>query len=127
MAESTSQPDGTRLHRPKRVAVVNGSVALLEWLEPILEPGDYDVQFLDAAESPYAQIRVDQPDLVVLTLAVEDLDSFRLLSMLKIDQDTSRIPILTYSTAHEGRPQGQMLGEPSDDQYPASKPARSFN
>ena len=127
MAESTPRPDATRPHRPKRVAVVNGSVELLEWLEPILDPGDYDVQFLDAADSPYAQIRVGQPDLVVLTLPLADLDSFKLLSMLKMDQETSRIPILTYSTGHEGQPQRHAFGEPADEKLAASKRARAFN
>jgi len=119
--------DGVRQHRLQRVAVVNGSVALLEWLEPILDPGDYDVQFLDATESPYAQIRVGQPDLVVLTLALEDQESFRLLSMLKLDEETSRIHILTYSGVQQGRPQGQMLAEPGDTQRTASKTARSLD
>jgi PleD family two-component response regulator len=127
MATSDPRPDSATPHPLKRVAIVDGSADLLAWLEPILDPGDYDVRFLDSDESPYAQIRVSQPDLVVLTLRIEDVDSFKLLSMLKMDQETSRIQILTYSTEYEGQVPRHSLGEPADDMFASSMPTLPLN
>lgn len=127
MATSDHRPDSATTHHLKRVAIVNGSVDLLAWLEPILEPGYYDVQFLDSDESPFAQIRQSLPDLVVLTLRIEDVDSFTLLSMLKMDPETTRIQVLTYSTEYEGQMLRHALGEPTDETFAASMSALPLN
>ena len=120
-------PDREAPHKVQRVAVVNGSLDLLAWLEPTLDPGDYDVQFLDGEESPYAQIRISQPDIVLLTLRIEDLSSFKLLSMLKLDRDTNRIKILTYTTEYEGQPLSHSLGEAADETFDSPMPALPLN
>lgn len=127
MATPDLRPDSATTHPLKRVAIVNGSVDLLAWLEPILDPGDYDVQFLDSEESPFAQIRVSHPDLVVLTVRIEDVDSFTLLSMLKMDQETRGIQVLTYSTEYEGQVPRHTLGERADDFFAVSMPALPLN
>ncbi len=127
MARFVPPPDREGPHKLQRVAIVNGSSDLLAWLEPTLDPGDYDVQFLDADESPYSQIRLSQPDIVLLTLRIEDVSSFKLLSMLKLDRDTSRIKILTYTTEYEGQVLHYSLGEPADETFSEPMPALPLN
>jgi DNA-binding response OmpR family regulator len=109
------------------VAIVDGSVDLLAWLEPLLDPGDYDVQLLDASDAPFTEIRFAQPDLVVLTLRIEDLESFTLLSMLKLDAETSHIQVLTYSTEFEGQQLQHTLGEPADERFASRMPSLPLN
>ena len=127
MARPPSRLDRVSSRRVKRIAIVNGSADLLAWLEPILDPGHYDVQFLDAGETPFTEIRLAQPDLVVLTLRIEDLESFGLLSMLKLDPETSHIQVLTYTTEFEGQQLRHTLGDPGDERFAASMPALPLN
>jgi PleD family two-component response regulator len=127
MARQPSPSDSARPRTLKRVAIVDGSADLLAWLEPILDPGDYDVQFLNAGDAPFTEIRLAQPDLVVLTLRIEDLDSFSLLSMLKLDPETTNIQVLTYSTEFEGQRLQHTLGEPADERFAARMPALPLN
>jgi PleD family two-component response regulator len=104
--------------------VVIGSLDLLEWVEPMLDPGDYEVHFLGTGDSPYAQIRSCQPHLVVLGLAADNLDSFRLLTALTIDEETRRIPVLTCLREYAGRsPLQSPGGEAADEKDMAVKPA----
>jgi PleD family two-component response regulator len=127
MTRLPSPVDTAQFRTLKRVAIVDGSVDLLAWLEPILDPGGYEVQFLDAGDSPFTVIRLAQPDLVVLTLRIEDLESFTLLSMLKLDPETSHIQVLTYSTEFEGQQLQHTLGETADERFAARMPALPLN
>ncbi len=127
MARALSPPDSAPSRRLKRVAIVDGSPDLLAWLEPILGPGDYDVQFLDATDAPFTEIRFAQPDLVVLTLRIEDLESFALLSMLKLDAETSHIQVLTYTTEFEGQQIPRTLGELADERFASRMPSLPLN
>jgi PleD family two-component response regulator len=115
-----------RLKR-QRVAIIDGSAELLDWLEPTLTPGSYDVLFLDANDDAYSQVKTVHPDLVVLTMRIEDVDAFRLLTMLKLDEETSTIPVVTYTTEYEGQPIGRPVLEPADDARPTFRPVLPLN
>jgi PleD family two-component response regulator len=127
MARSALPVESASSRRLKRVAIVNGSLDLLAWLEPILGAGDYDVQFLDTSDAPFTDIRLLQPDLIVVTLRIEDPESFSLLSMLKLDPDTSRIPVLTYSTEFEGQRLQHAPGDSADEEFTPRMPALPLN
>jgi PleD family two-component response regulator len=86
----------------QKVMIVNGSADVLELLETVLEAGHYDVIFVESNEHAYSHIRRVRPDLVILCVAIDDAEGLRVLSMLKLDEHTRRIPILTYAT--EGPP-----------------------
>jgi PleD family two-component response regulator len=82
----------------QKVVIVNGNPKILELLETVLEAGHYDVVFVESNEHAYSQIKRVQPNLVILCVGVEDLEGFQVLSMLKLDDDTRDIPVLTYAT-----------------------------
>ena len=82
----------------QKVVIVNGSVEILELLETVLDAGRYDIVFVESNTHAYSQIKRVQPNLVILCVRIDDLDSFQVLSMLKIDENTRDIPILTYTT-----------------------------
>lgn len=79
----------------QQVVIVNGSPQMLATLEPALDAGHYDIVFVESSEHAYSQIKRVQPDLVVLCLRLDDLEGFQVLSMLKLDEETRLIPILT--------------------------------
>jgi CheY-like chemotaxis protein len=87
----------------QKVVIVNGSAAVMDLLETVLEAGNYDMVFVESSAHAYSQIKRVQPDLVVLCVRIEDLDGFQVLSMLKLDDETKRIPVLTYTTEYEGQ------------------------
>jgi PleD family two-component response regulator len=93
----------------QKVVIVNGSAEMLEAIETVLQAGHYDIVFVESNEHAYSQVKRVQPDLVILCVRLDDLDGFQVLSMLKLDEDTRRIPVLTYTTEFEG-------GETEDEQ-----------
>lgn len=82
----------------QRVMIVNGSADVLELLETVLAAGHYDVVFVESTDHAYSQIRRVQPDLVILCVGTDDAEGLQVLSMLKLDERTRRIPVLTYAT-----------------------------
>jgi two-component system phosphate regulon response regulator PhoB len=90
----------------QKVLIVNGSSDVLEALEPVLDAGNYDVVFVESTAHAYSQIRRVRPDLVILCLALDDVEGLQVLSMLKLDAETRDIPVVTYtSTADDEEPE----------------------
>lgn len=83
------------LGTPRRVVVVDGSPDVLELLESALEGGQYNLMFAEAGHHAYSIIKREQPDLIVLTVQIDAIEGFQLLSMLKLDEETRDIPIVT--------------------------------
>ena len=112
----------------QRVVIVNGSPEMLETLETVLDAGHYDVVFVESSEHAYSQVKRVQPNLVILCVRIDDGDGLQVLSMLKLDDETRDIPVLTYTTEHGGEELEQEYAEPSDpDLFPAAKAAVWMN
>jgi len=93
----------------QKVVIVNGSTDMLALLETVLSAGHYDVVFVESNEHAYSHIKRVQPNLVILCMCLEDHDGFQVLSMLKLDHETRRIPVLTYATEQLKLPRGSIL------------------
>jgi PleD family two-component response regulator len=98
----------------QKVVIVNGSTDMLTLLETVLDAGHYDVVFVESSEHAYSHIKRVQPHLVILCMRIEDRDGFQVLSMLKLDAETRRIPVLTYTTEFEGQETEQEEPESSE-------------
>jgi DNA-binding response OmpR family regulator len=85
--------------RPARAAqnvvVVNGTPETFDLLEPVLDAGHYDMVFVADVDHAYSQVKQNRPDLVVVCLGFDDPAGFQVLSMLRLDPETSRIPVVT--------------------------------
>ena len=75
---------------------VGGGPDALAVVEPVLDGRSYDIEFVAASDEPYATIAALKPDLVVVSLDLEELAGFQLLTMLRLDPHTARIPVLSY-------------------------------
>lgn len=93
LAPSTSQ----------KVVIVNGSSEILNLLDTVLDSGLYDVVFVESNNHAYSQIKRVMPQLVIFCVRIERLEACQVLSMLKLDEETRNIPIMTYTTEYEGR------------------------
>lgn len=111
----------------QKVVIVNGSPEILELIETALEAGRYDIVFVESNEHAYSQIKRVQPHLVILCVRIEDMDGFQVLSMLKLDEETRGIPVLTYTNEHEGRDADEDIPEFSDGEMFTRKPAIRMN
>ena len=112
----------------QKVVIVNGNPEMLETLETVLEAGHYDVVFVESSEHAYSQIKRVQPNLVILCVHIDDGDGFQVLSMLKLDEETRTIPVLTYTSESRGEECDEQYAEPSDSElFPPSKAAIWMN
>src|SRR5712671_4134264 len=121
-AESAAPQPGMQ-----KVVIVNGSTDMLALLETVLAAGHYDVVFIESSEHAYSQIKRVQPNLVILCVRIDDADGFQVLSMLKLDQETSGIPVLTYTTEYGSQDAEAEISEPSETELFAAKPAVWMN
>jgi CheY-like chemotaxis protein len=113
----------------QKVVIVNGSTEILELLESVLEAGHYDIVFVESSAHAYSQIKRVKPNLVILCVRIEDLDGFQVLSMLKLDEETRSIPVLTYTTEYEGQEAEEEAAEEerSETEILVAKPAIRMN
>ncbi|HJZ72020.1 MAG TPA: hypothetical protein VKE51_09770 [Vicinamibacterales bacterium] len=88
----------SKVTTPRTVAVVATDLQPAV-LDTLLDAGDYDVVFVESTERAYSCIKKTTPDLVIVCLAIDDLRSFQLLSMLALDPETAEIPVCTWVEA----------------------------
>jgi PleD family two-component response regulator len=65
--------------------------------ELLVDTNDYNVVVVESVERGYARVKQEQPDAVIVYLAIDDAAMCRLLSMLTLDPETSAIPIVTWT------------------------------
>ena len=123
---ATKETLARRTSATQRVLIVNGTGDVLDVLEPVLEAGNYNVVFVESSAHAYSQIKRVQPDLVILCLEMDDAEALAVLSMLKLDEETRDIPVVTYTTAGE---EEQEDDEQDDFEPPmfAPRPALLMN
>ena len=124
---ATTSESATRSSAMQKVVIVNGSTDMLALLETVLAAGHYDVVFVESSEHAYSHIKRVQPNLVILCMSLEDCDGFQVLSMLKLDNETRRIPVLTYATEFEGQEVEEELPETEMEMFVASNLALPMN
>jgi CheY-like chemotaxis protein len=98
----------------QKVVIVNGDADVLALGDTVLEAGHYDVVFVESSEHAYSQIKRVQPNLVILCVRVDNLETFQVLSMLKLDADTRDIPLITYTAGCEGDEADEEPAEPAE-------------
>ena len=110
----------------QKVVIVNGNADILALVDTVLEAGHYDVVFVESTLHAYSQIKRVQPDLVILCVRIDDVDTFQVLSMLKLDADTRDIPVVTYANCDDDDPE-EGVSEPAEPEMFTTKAAVSMN
>jgi len=75
---------------------VGGGTDALAFVEPILTGRAYDIEFIGNDDEPYATIAALRPDIIVVSLDMDNEVGFQLLTMLRLDPETAQIPVLSY-------------------------------
>lgn len=105
----------------QQVVVVSKQSQLNGLLETVLDAGQYDVVFVESTEHAYSHIKRLTPHLIIVCLDIDDLDGFQVLSMLKLDDDTKGIPLVTCTVQQDDEVCGDESLDPPDDVF--SQPA----
>jgi PleD family two-component response regulator len=120
-------PHSASLHAAQKVVIVNGSASMLGLLESAFDAGRYDVVFVEASGHAYSQIKRVRPDLVILCVHIDDADGFHVLSMLKLDDETRDIPVLTCTSEYNGEEEDSDAADLLETELFVPKPAVSMN
>ena len=110
-----------------KVVIVNGRVEMLELFETVLDDSRFDVVLLESSAHAYSQVKRMRPHLVVLCLEMNDAAGFQALSMLSMDDETKRIPVLTCTTDFDGQEPEYEAPEPVDDGRLSVQPSALMN
>src|SRR5438128_8153187 len=109
-------------HVTQKVVIVNGNSGILDALDTALDAGHYDVVFVESSEHAYSQVKRVQPNLVILCVRIDDGEGFQVLSMLKLDDETRGIPVLTYTSEGDSDEADEDYAEPSEAElFPVAK------
>ena len=105
----------------QQVVVVSKQSQLNGLLETVLDAGQYDVVFVESTEHAYSHIKRLTPHLIIVCLDIDDLDGFQVLSMLKLDDETKYIPVVTCTVQADDEVSRDESLDPPDDVF--SQPA----
>ncbi|HEV3060524.1 MAG TPA: hypothetical protein VGY48_19925 [Vicinamibacterales bacterium] len=90
------------------VIAVSEQPGRAELLGAILtDTDDYDVVVLESVARGFSRIKQVTPDLVIVVFTIDDAAACQLLSMLTVDRETLRIPVLTWVTRPEQSQRGR--------------------
>jgi PleD family two-component response regulator len=104
---------------------VGGGAEALGVVEPVLDGRAYDVEFVDADDEPYGTITALKPDLVIVSLELDELAGFQLLTMLRLDPETAGIPVLSYVKDDEVSALGPARVDPNPARLATTSPSRA--
>jgi PleD family two-component response regulator len=98
-SEATTMHADTRAPRvtPRavRTLMVVGREPDERVLASVTDTGGYDVIVMEPFTTAYSRIKRFAPSVVILSMEIDDVEACQLISMLKLDRDTSRIPVFT--------------------------------
>ena len=120
MADMPLPPNG-RVHT---AVLVNGGIDALKTVENVLDARRYEIVFVESDQSAYSQIKQIAPDLIILCTGIEDPRTLQLLTMLKLDPQTRRFPVLVWVMEYEDDFNG--TGSRSNDDVGLIRSHRSF-
>jgi len=119
---ATARVEPLHTDTTQRVVIVGGDRDALEWLESALEPGRYEMLFVDEIGRAYSRIKEVSPTLVVLCSSLNDMGAFQLLTCLNLDEETRQIPVHTYTTEWDGQDSSDDATGATGDSLLASRP-----
>jgi DNA-binding response OmpR family regulator len=112
----------------QKVVIVNGTMELLDMMQPVLTAGRYDAVFVESNTYAYSRIKRERPALVILCLDMHEPEGFRVLSMLTLDEETREVPLLTCLNEYEiPRMASTAIGRDDNEGMLAPMPAASMN
>lgn len=89
--------------KPSKILIVDDEPFNLDYLEQELEGSDYEIFKATNGQEALEQVKLTEPDLVLLDIMMPVMDGFSVLSKLKADTSTRDIPVVIISASNDLR------------------------
>ncbi len=99
----------------KKILVVDDEDDILHFLELVLQEKGYDVITASGGHEALTRAQIDKPDLVLLDIMMPQMDGWEVLKLLRVDEETTRIPVAMLSARIEAKDRVQGLQEGAID------------
>ena len=90
------------------VLVVDDDKALLELIQINLQ-SEYDVVLAEGGVNALSKLKTCTPDVVVLDLAMPEVDGFSVLGKIKLDPKTNHIPVVILTAMESSENQAKCV------------------
>ena len=91
------------MNQKAKVLIVDDEPLNVDYIEQALEDSDYQIITATNGEEALKKIKSEQPDLVLLDLAMPIMDGFAVLEQVKADSMLRDIPIIIISAEHDSK------------------------
>jgi DNA-binding response OmpR family regulator len=81
----------------------------------VLKEKGYQVTTASGGHEALTRAQIDKPDLVLLDIMMPQMDGWEVLKLLRVDDDTRRIPVAMLSARTEAKDRVQGLQEGAID------------
>src|ERR671913_454176 len=105
----------------QQVVVVSKQSQLNGLLETVLDAGQDGAVYVESTEAAHSHIKRLTPHLIIVCLDIDDIDGFQVLSMLKLDDETKGIPVVTCTVSQDEDVTRDESVDPPDEMF--SQPA----
>jgi DNA-binding response OmpR family regulator len=99
----------------KKILVVDDEDDILHFLEMVLREKGYQVTTASGGHEALTRAQIDKPDLVLLDIMMPQMDGWEVLKLLRVDDETRRIPVAMLSARTEAKDRVQGLQEGAID------------
>jgi DNA-binding response OmpR family regulator len=99
----------------KKILVVDDEDDILHFLEMVLREKGYQVTTASGGHEALTRAQIDKPDLMLLDIMMPQMDGWEVLKLLRVDEDTRRIPVAMLSARTEAKDRVQGLQEGAID------------
>jgi two-component system alkaline phosphatase synthesis response regulator PhoP len=99
----------------RKILIVDDEEDILHFLELVLREKGYDVVTASGGHDALTRAQMERPDLVLLDIMMPQMDGWEVLKLLRVDEETSGIPVAMLSARTEARDRVQGLQEGAVD------------
>jgi len=98
----------------KKILILDDDPDILEILSLILEESGYEVRTLSCGDTVFDDIKVFQPDLILMDVMLAGLDGRTICKNIKENHLTSLVPVILISGTHNLAKSLNLPGGPND-------------
>ena len=99
----------------KKIMVVDDEDDILHFLELVLREKGYEVATASSGHEALTRAQMVRPDLILLDIMMPQMDGWEVLKLLRVDEETRRIPVAMLSARTEAKDRVQGLQEGAID------------
>jgi DNA-binding response OmpR family regulator len=99
----------------KKILVVDDEEDILHFLELVLREKGYQVATASSGHEALTRAQMEKPDLILLDIMMPQMDGWEVLKLLRVDDETSEIPVAMLSARTEAKDRVQGLQEGAVD------------